>query len=137
MKLSESVEEYLEALYVFLEEGKDIVRVKEMAEALKITPASVVEMFRKLESFGLIEYTRDGAKLTDAGIKEAERIVRNHRLVEVLLDRVLKVSVDEEVVCRMEHTISSEIADAICTLLNHPKECPHGKPIPRGECCPK
>ena len=137
MKLTESIEEYLETMYVFLEEGKDVVRVKEMAEALNITPASVVEMFKKLESFGLIEYTKEGAKLTNTGIKEAERIVRNHRLVEVLLEKVLKVKVDEEVVCKMEHTISKEIADAICTLLNHPKACPHGKPIPRGGCCPR
>ncbi len=137
MKLSESIEEYLEALYIFYEKGKNTVRVKEIAETLKISPPSVVEMLKKMESLGLITYTRDGAKLTDKGLKEAERIVRNHRLVEVLLDRVLKVKVDEDVVCRMEHTISDEIADAICTLLNHPEECPHGKPIPPGECCPK
>jgi DtxR family Mn-dependent transcriptional regulator len=23
----------------------------------------------------------------------------------------------------------------ICTLLNHPTTCPHGKPIPPGDCC--
>ncbi len=28
-----------------------------------------------------------------------------------------------------------EATDSVCTLLGHPPTCPHGKPIPPGECC--
>jgi DtxR family Mn-dependent transcriptional regulator len=41
----------------------------------------------------------------------------------------------EEQACEFEHILSAEIADSICTLLNHPRECPHGGKIPEGECC--
>jgi DtxR family Mn-dependent transcriptional regulator len=27
--------------------------------------------------------------------------------------------------------------ERICTLLGHPATCPHGKPIPEGDCCRK
>jgi DtxR family transcriptional regulator, Mn-dependent transcriptional regulator len=25
--------------------------------------------------------------------------------------------------------------DALCTLLEHPRKCPHGHSIPKGKCC--
>ena len=37
--------------------------------------------------------------------------------------------------CEFEHVVVPEIVDGICTLLGHPKVCPHGLPIPEGECC--
>jgi DtxR family Mn-dependent transcriptional regulator len=37
--------------------------------------------------------------------------------------------------CRFEHCLSEEVAGSICTLLGHPRTCPHGKPIPPGPCC--
>jgi DtxR family Mn-dependent transcriptional regulator len=35
----------------------------------------------------------------------------------------------------MEHILFDGLDDSICTLLGHPKFCPHGKPIPQGQCC--
>jgi DtxR family Mn-dependent transcriptional regulator len=37
----------------------------------------------------------------------------------------------------MEHILSEELTDSVCTFLGHPPACPHGKSIPRGECCRK
>ena len=37
--------------------------------------------------------------------------------------------------CKFEHIIDEGLDEAICTLLGHPTVCPHGKPIPKGECC--
>jgi DtxR family Mn-dependent transcriptional regulator len=37
--------------------------------------------------------------------------------------------------CEFEHILSREATDSVCTLLGHPPTCPHGKPIPPGECC--
>jgi DtxR family Mn-dependent transcriptional regulator len=39
--------------------------------------------------------------------------------------------------CELEHTLSKEVEESICTLLGHPKECPHNLPIPPGRCCEK
>ena len=35
----------------------------------------------------------------------------------------------------MEHILSPEVTDSVCSFLGHPKFCPHGKPIPPGHCC--
>jgi DtxR family Mn-dependent transcriptional regulator len=43
----------------------------------------------------------------------------------------------EEDACKVEHILSEELTDSVCTFLGHPPVCPHGKPIPRGECCKK
>jgi DtxR family Mn-dependent transcriptional regulator len=41
----------------------------------------------------------------------------------------------EQQACKFEHILSPEATDKICTFLNHPKTCPHGAPIPPGQCC--
>jgi DtxR family Mn-dependent transcriptional regulator len=37
--------------------------------------------------------------------------------------------------CQFEHILSKDVTDSICTFLGHPPTCPHGKVIPRGDCC--
>jgi DtxR family transcriptional regulator, Mn-dependent transcriptional regulator len=41
----------------------------------------------------------------------------------------------ESSACEFEHLVETGVVDSICTLLGHPRECPHGYPIPEGECC--
>jgi DtxR family Mn-dependent transcriptional regulator len=36
----------------------------------------------------------------------------------------------------MEHILEPEVTEGICGFLKHPTACPHGKPVPAGECCP-
>ena len=43
----------------------------------------------------------------------------------------------EETACEIEHFLSPSVTDSVCSFLGHPPRCPHGKPIPRGECCSK
>jgi Mn-dependent DtxR family transcriptional regulator len=40
-----------------------------------------------------------------------------------------------EEACKFEHILSPEATERICTFLGHPRTCPHGSPIPAGECC--
>jgi DtxR family Mn-dependent transcriptional regulator len=40
-----------------------------------------------------------------------------------------------ETSCKFEHLLHKGLERSICTLLGHPKTCPHGKPIPPGSCC--
>jgi DtxR family transcriptional regulator, Mn-dependent transcriptional regulator len=75
--------------------------------------------------------------LTQAGLEAARSVVRRHRLAECLLRDVLGVS-DSDVdadACEFEHIIRHGLEERICLLLGHPRECPHGKPIPKGLCC--
>jgi DtxR family Mn-dependent transcriptional regulator len=136
MQPSENVEEYLEFLYMVEEKGGKLARINEVAEGLKIAPPSAVQMLRKMEKNGLIKYeARVGVSLTPKGRRTARKVVRNHRLAELLLKEILGIKVDEEAVCGLEHHISGKIADAVCTRLNHPRKCPHGNDIPSGSCC--
>ena len=136
MKLSPNEEEYLEVLWILEEKGITLAKISEIAEELKIAPPSVVEMLRKMEKKNLVEYkTREGIKLTPMGREIARQIVRNHRLTELLLTDILHMNIDENAVCGLEHYISEDISDAVCTTLNHPKRCPHGHSIPPGRCC--
>ena len=41
----------------------------------------------------------------------------------------------EKEACRFEHILSDGATERICTFLGHPGLCPHGYPVPRGECC--
>ena len=79
----------------------------------------------------------DRIQLTDAGFRQAEKIVRQHRLAKRLLIDVLNISPAkvEEVACEFEHMVAEEVTDGICTLLGHPRTCPAGAPIPEGPCC--
>jgi DtxR family Mn-dependent transcriptional regulator len=33
--------------------------------------------------------------------------------------------------------MKKKFTDALCTLLNHPRKCPHNNHIPYGQCCKK
>ncbi len=137
--MKESGEEYLEALWLLKEKGSELCRIKDIAEILGIQPPSAVEMLKKLEKNGLIEYKKQkGIVLTGNGNRKAEEIIRAHRLMEVLLNTVIKIDkVDiEEIACSCEHLLTGKIAAKVCTFLGHPQVCPHGNVIPRGECCP-
>lgn len=76
-------------------------------------------------------------RLTDSGRRTARGIVRRHRLAERLLTDLLDMGKENirKPACKFEHLLSEEVTERICTLLGHPKECPHGLPIPGGKCC--
>ncbi len=52
-----------------------------------------------------------------------------------MMNDALKIEIDEEMVCGIEHHMKTQFTDELCTLLNHPRFCPHGLPIPSGKCC--
>jgi DtxR family Mn-dependent transcriptional regulator len=133
---SENVEEYLEALMTFEERGKSIAEISRVAEQLGVKPPSVVEMLKKLEERGLVIYhPYKGVTLTTSGRVIARRVIRNHRLVELLMKQTLGVNVDESVACGIEHHMTEVFTNALCTVLKHPRKCPHGNRIPMGSCC--
>lgn len=92
---------------------------------------------RTLEMEGYIEANRDMLMLTPEGERQAREIVRRHRLAERLLRDVLGMEAEdaETGACEFEHLLAPEITESICTLLGHPRQCPHGYPIPEGKCC--
>ncbi len=135
-KTSEQIEEYLEAIWLFEERGHNITKISWVAKQLAVAPSSVFEMLKKLEADKLLTYyPYQGVTLTPQGKHMAQRIIRNHRLIEVLMNTTLNMDVDEFVACGFEHHMTQQFAKALCTQLNHPRYCPHGNRIPPGTCC--
>ena len=136
IEVSESVEEYLEALWISEESGERLARIKWVAHHLGIAAPSAVEMLKKLQKEGFVIYeSRHGIQLTPKGKEIAKRIIRSHRLIEVLMHETLKTDISEENVCGIEHHMDEDFTAALCTLLKHPRQCPHGNLIPKGKCC--
>jgi len=133
---AEHVEMYLKAIWHIRERGDD-VKISTIAKILNIRQPSVVQMLKKLNTKNLVEYNKAGVNLTEEGESIGASMIRNSRLLEVLMDSALKVEIDEEMVCGIEHHMNKQFTDALCTMLNHPKKSPHDRDIPMGECCKK
>ena len=131
MELEEKAEEVLEAMWIRTEEEKEAFL---SLDDLEVTEKEPVEQLLKADYISL---TDNRISLTDKGRPVARNIVRRHRLAERLLADVLgtrDMSMHERA-CKFEHLLDRGLDDSICSLLGHPKICPHGKPIPPGRCC--
>lgn len=132
MGLSQSVEDYLKAIFVLESEG-EAATTTNIANALNVSSASVTNMLKRLAKANLLKHqSYKGAKLTAAGKKIALEILRHHRLLELYLKEVMGYSWDEvhDEAENLEHHISEQFEDRIAELLNHPTHDPHGDPIP-------
>jgi DtxR family Mn-dependent transcriptional regulator len=130
--LTESTEDYLKAIYT-IERQRGKVLTTQLADRLKVTPASATGMLRKLSGMKLVSYKKyKGVELTNSGKKIALEVIRHHRLLELYLKEVLGVPWDKvhSEAEKLEHAISEELEDRIDELLGFPTRCPHGAPIP-------
>ncbi|MFU8813428.1 MAG: metal-dependent transcriptional regulator [Balneolaceae bacterium] len=134
MSRSQSVEDYLKAIYKLQSSGQAKgVTNSRIADALEVANASVTNMIKRLAEMGLVEYqSYKGTMLTEAGEKIALEMIRHHRLLELYLAEMLGYSWDEvhEEAEKLEHHISEQFEDTISELLNNPRFDPHGDPIP-------
>ena len=129
MKISDRAEEILETLWLHAEEEKQA--------KVDLGIARGQTAVDELESSGYIKLISDKVALTEKGRSEGRQVVRRHRLAERLFADVLdiKKGLVHPVSCQFEHLLHQGLEENICILLGHPKTCPHGKPIPEGECC--
>ncbi|HSL73664.1 MAG TPA: metal-dependent transcriptional regulator [Ilumatobacteraceae bacterium] len=123
-------EEYCECIFELNEDDVDVIQAR-IAERLQVSRPAVSEMMKRLEAEGLIT-TADGIQLTESGLRLGERVVRRHRLAEVFLTDVLKLSWAEahHEAGKWEHVMSDSVERALNDLLGEPTTCPHGNPIP-------
>jgi DtxR family Mn-dependent transcriptional regulator len=91
-----------------------------------------------MSRIGLVELRDGEVAFTPRGEERARSVIRRHRLAERLFMDVLAIRDEgsiEKNACTFEHILSPEVTDRICTFLGHPRTCPHGSPIPEGDCC--
>jgi DtxR family Mn-dependent transcriptional regulator len=127
------IEEILELIWTLREE-----HISDKSAVLESTdeknPAGILQ---RMQQEGLITVSNNQIKLTGAGEKYAEKIIRRHRLAERLFSDVFRmndVTLEKEA-CTWEHVLSEDVTDSVCSFLGHPRVCPHNKPIPPGQCC--
>jgi len=125
-------DEHIERLYYMKEDKSDSIDLLKSAMNENYD-AAVID---GLSSEDMVELSADKSKikLTEKGEDYGRGIIRAHRLAERLLYDVLGGDF-ESGACEFEHIITPELVDSICILLGHPKTCPHGSPIPKGQCC--
>ena len=119
---SEHIEMYLKAIW-HMREKNEKVKVSSIAKILNVRQPSVVQMLHKLNDANLVDYEKGNAEmnLTAEGEKIGEQMIRNTRLLEVMMKEALKIEIDEEMVCGIEHHMKDIFTDALCTLLKHPR----------------
>jgi DtxR family Mn-dependent transcriptional regulator len=132
--VSVTVENYLKHLYLKQQEtGADLVPMGRLARAMGVVPGTATTMVKALADSGLAIYEpRGGVRLTKGGEQLALHVLRRHRLVELLLVKVLGLDWSEvhDEAEELEHAVSDKVLDRIDALLGHPETDPHGDPIP-------
>ena len=135
------IDEYLETIY-FLAfpigeyrpavTGSSQTIASRVAEMLGVSRASAGEMLKRLEAEGLVERgERKEAILTPAGAERARKVVRKHRIIELLLTDFMGYTAAEAHVHADElgGTFSDDMVERIEEKLGHPVRCPHGWPV--------
>lgn len=129
---SKAVEDYLKAIF-HLSRGGDAASTSAIADRLNVAAGSVTGMLKRLAERGLVEHVPYyGARLTRVGEREAIRMIRRHRVLELFLVQTLgytwdRVHAEAE---RLEHAASDELIDRLAEVLGEPEADPHGAPIP-------
>lgn len=126
-------ENYLKCIYKIWESSPEEVYTNSIAAEMKTKSATVTDMLQKLSEKKLLNYEKYyGVTLTEKGKKTALAVIRKHRLWEKFLVDVLKFRWDEvhPIAEQLEHIQSEELIDRLDKFLGHPKNDPHGDPIP-------
>lgn len=129
---SPAVQDYLKAIF-HISHTRDAATTSAIAERLQVAAASVSGMLRRLSEQELVEHVPYyGARLTAEGEREAIRMIRRHRVLELFLVEVLGYTWDRvhEEAERLEHAVSDDMIERMAQVLGEPAFDPHGAPIP-------
>ncbi|MEA3230010.1 MAG: metal-dependent transcriptional regulator [archaeon] len=134
-----SLEDYMRTIYSLYEKQEDKskgIKSVDAAKELKISKPSVSKMIKKLVSKKYLKAKPySNIYFTKKGLKEAERIMHNHRVIEVFLKDVLDCNLNRihEEAHQLEHTFSEYTIRKLDKFLNNPKVSPLGKKIPHNK----
>ncbi len=133
-ELTKSEEDYLKALFQVVIENEEVkVGNNQLAEYLKVSPASANNMIKKLKTKKLVLSEKYGKlELSQEGKQIAVWLIRKHRLWETFLYKYMNFSWDEvhDVAEQLEHIKSAKLIDQLDKFMDYPRKDPHGDIIP-------
>ncbi len=125
--LTQSLEDYLEAIYMIIRDKK-VVKPKDISLMLNVSQASVTGALRSLAVKKLILYSPyEPIELTSIGLKKAREILRRHELLRTFFTKVLLVEhqIADETACKMEHVIPKVILERLAQYIEYIENCEH------------
>jgi putative ABC transport system ATP-binding protein len=130
-QIEDDIDDALEQLWLLHEENK-----LDRNHAMQ-GPLLKEDMISHLRAIRMIQMDNGSISFTASGENRARDIIRRHRLGECLFAQTFGLSTREasDEACQLEHIISQDVAERICSFLGHPLQCPHGHNIPPGRCC--
>ncbi|HOJ15752.1 MAG TPA: metal-dependent transcriptional regulator [Caldisericia bacterium] len=122
--ISASLEDYLEALYIFHKNNRHI-RITDIGEFLNVKKPSVVHALKHLSDLGLIRKEKYGEIiLTKKGLSKGKKIFTRHTTIKKFLTELLEI--DEEnaniEACKLEHILSEETFNKINEFISKRNE---------------
>ncbi|QWC00124.1 metal-dependent transcriptional regulator [Mycoplasmatota bacterium] len=124
-RYSESLENYLETIYMF---GGEDVKSIDIANHLKVSRASVNNAINSLIEKKLVSKELYGnITLTEEGVEVSKKILDKHELLKAFLIDILHVNPEqaENEACGIEHVISDFTANQIKKLMKQLKNGSH------------
>ena len=114
--MTQSLEDYLEAIYMLIADGKT-AQVRDVARMLSVKMPSVVKAIRELKKLELVtQEPYANIELTAKGMRLAKHVLNRHTLIRSFLMKlgVSRKTADKDA-CLMEHILSAETIDKIRT----------------------
>lgn len=124
--LSESLEDYLEAIYHLVEKHR-VARANQVAKRVGVSKSSVTAALNVLAREGLVNYEPyQFITLTDEGEELARKIARRHAVIKGFLRDVLGAEEDEaeRAACRLEHGIRGRLFERFVRFVEFLGQCP-------------
>lgn len=131
-RVTENEARYLKLIYRRQTEESTEVRTTEVAKMLKVRPATVTEVMQNLSKKNLLRHkSYHGVELTKEGVKEAQNLLRKHRILETLFSNFLAFDAQKscEEASKLDYHASMYLINSICRAYGHPKACPCEKTI--------
>ncbi len=115
------IEDYMKTIYFLQEKG--IVRGAYIAKELNVTKPTVSVSLRLLQEEGYLKMLADhSVVLTEKGMQIAQEVANRHNsLFELLAGLGVDRKTAAQDACSMEHVISKESFDALCSLYDRRK----------------
>ncbi len=129
LQLSESLQDYLEAIFVVLKD-KPVCRITDIQKILHFSKPSIVNAVSILKEKKLIDKQKYGyITLTDIGKKEASNIYYKHIAIKELLINLFDFDKESAnaLACEIEHHFCKKTVQIMKTMTENIKKHPNLK----------